>query len=286
MIGSVHALSDVGSVTPPQWVGSVVAIAVSIVVGLITRAVIRRFGHREHNGSSTVRVLAQVVFGLIVALGVYVGLRVVGIDPAPLLAGAGILGITLAFALRDIAENYISGILMGLRNPFRPGDQIISGAFEGTVEDLNLRYTTLRTYDGVRVLLPNGQVLQSPLVNLTVNGSRRTDFALGVAYGTDLAQAARISIDAVTGIDGIDPRKETQAWVESLDASWITIRVRFWHAPEIAEMWKVRSAVIVAVTSAMDAAGIELPFERSTIEVVTPSGPAGSGAGTSSAAEL
>ena len=269
MTGTVGALSDIGSVTAPQWIGAVVAIVVAVGIGAVFRWLIGRLGNREHNGSSTVRILAQVIFGLVIALGVYVGLRIVGIDPAPLLAGAGILGITLAFALRDIAENYISGILMGLRNPFRPGDQIISNGYEGTVEDLNLRYTTLITYDGVRVLLPNGQVLQNPLVNLTVNGSRRTDFGLGVAYGTDLRAACRIAIDAVTGIEGIDPEKPTQAWVESLDASWITIRVRFWHAPRIAEMWRVRSDVIIAVTEAMDAAGIDLPFERSTIEIVS-----------------
>ena len=212
-------------------------------------------------------LLARLVFGLIVALGFYVGLRIIGFDPAPLIAGAGVLGITLAFALRDIAANYISGILMGLRNPFRSGDQIISGDHEGTVEDLNLRYTTIRTYDGVRVLLPNGMVLQSPLTNLTVNGSRRTDIPVGVAYGTDLQKARQVFIDAVSALDGIDPEYEVQAWVESLDASWITIRVRYWHAPRIADMWQMRSAAIIAVVDAATAAGIDLPFERTVFEI-------------------
>ena len=156
---------------------------------------------------------------------------------------------------------------MGLRNPFRSGDQIISGDHEGTVEDLNLRYTTIRTYDGVRVLLPNGMVLQSPLTNLTVNGSRRTDIPVGVAYGTDLQKARQVFIDAVSALDGIDPEYEVQAWVESLDASWITIRVRYWHAPRIADMWQMRSAAIIAVVDAATAAGIDLPFERTVFEI-------------------
>lgn len=261
---SVLELADLGSVEGPQWLGAVIAVIAGFVVGAIVRWLV----NRRSGSGSTVRILGETAFGIFLALGLYFALRMIGIDPAPLLAGAGIFGLTLAFALRDIAENYLSGILMGLRNPFRIGDQIRSGDHEGTVEELNLRYTTLRTYDGVRVLLPNGHVLKNPLINLTVNGTRRTEVALGVAYGTDLTAASRLAIEATKGIDGIDPERETQAWVESMDASWITIRVRFWHAPQIAHMWAVRSAVIIAVLDAMAEAGIEIPFENTTVNVV------------------
>ena len=250
-----------------QWVAATITIAVAVILGIGGRWLIRNRARDGRKVNTALTLLARLVFGLIVALGFYVGLRIIGFDPAPLIAGAGVLGITLAFALRDIAANYISGILMGLRNPVRSGDQIISGDHEGTVEDLNLRYTTIRTYDGVRVLLPNGMVLQSPLTNLTVNGSRRTDIPVGVAYGTDLQKARQVFIDAVSALDGIDPEHEVRAWAESLDASWITIRVRYWHAPRIADMWQMRSAAIIAVVDAATAAGIDLPFERTVFEI-------------------
>ena len=259
------AISD--GITWSQWVAATITIAVAVIFGIGGRWLIRNGARDGRKVNTALTLLARLVFGMIVALGFYVGLRIIGFDPAPLIAGAGVLGITLAFALRDIAANYISGILMGLRNPFRSGDQIISGEHEGTVEDLNLRYTTIRTYDGVRVLLPNGMVLQSPLTNLTVNGSRRTDIPVGVAYGTDLQKARQVFIDAVSALDGIDPEREVQAWAESLDASWITIRVRYWHAPRIADMWQMRSAALIAVVDAAAAAGIDLPFERTIFEI-------------------
>ncbi len=156
---------------------------------------------------------------------------------------------------------------MGFRNPFSPGNQVVSGEHEGTVEELNLRYTTMRTYDGVRVLLPNSQVLKNPLVNLTVNGTRRSDITVGVAYGTDLQAARRTFMAAVDQLGEVDPDWPAQAWVEELAASWITIRVRYWHDPRIADVWQVRSAVIVAVVQAAEVAGIDLPFERYVVDV-------------------
>ncbi len=251
-----------------EWIGAAVALAVALALAWLARWAIRRVGHRGDTVTSTVQVMARLVFVVLVAVGVYVALRTVGLDLGPVLAGAGIVGIAVAFALQDIAENYISGVLMGFRNPFSPGDQIVSGDHEGTVEELNLRYTTISTYDGVRVLLPNAQALKSPLTNLTVNGLRRTDFTVGVAYGTDLPNAQRVLTDAVAAVEGVDGDRGVQAWVEELAASWVTIRVRYWHAPRIADMWQVRSAAIVAVVEATTGAGIDLPFERTVIDVV------------------
>ncbi len=253
--------------------GAAIALAVSIILAFVVRWAIRRVANRRETVNSGVQILARIVFAVVVGVGVYIALKIVGIDLGPVLAGAGIAGIAVAFALQDIAENYISGILMGFRNPFSPGDEIISGEHEGTVEELNLRYTTIRTYDGVRVLLPNGGVLSNPLTNLTVNGNRRTDFTIGVAYGTDLEQARKVAIAAVAGVEGVEGDEDVederapQAWVEDLAASWINIRVRYWHAPRKADVWRVRNDAIIAVVNATDAAAIDLPFERRIVDV-------------------
>lgn len=206
-------------------------------------------------------------------VGVYVALRIVGLDLGPVLGGAGIVGIALAFALRDIAENLISGMLMGLRNPFTPGDEIVSGEHTGVVEGLNLRYTAIRTPDGARVLLPNGKVLSSPLTNLTVNGHRRSEFAVGVAFGSDLQQARTVVLDALADLAEVHDEPPPEAWVEELAPSWVSVRVRFWHAPRTADHWRVRSAAIVAVTTALERGGVETPFERTVVDVVRPAGP-------------
>lgn len=267
MLDAATNEATTGSDGLDQWIGAAIALALAIVIATAVRWAIRRWGQRRDTVTSTVQIMARLAFALIVAVGLYVALQVIGIDLGPVLAGAGIAGIALAFALQDIAENYISGILMGFRNPFSPGDEIISGDHEGTVEELNLRYTTIRTYDGVRVLLPNGQVLKSPLTNLSVNGNRRTDFTIGVAYGTDLERARQVAMRAVATVPGVETDRPSQAWVEELAASWITIRVRYWHPPRIADVWEVRNAAIIAVVAAIEGDGIDMPFERKIVDV-------------------
>lgn len=252
-----------------QWIGAGIALVVFVLLAFILRWSLRRLGRRRHAdaGSTAFAILARLTFVVVIAVGAYIALKTIGLDLGPVLAGAGIAGLVLAFALRDIAENYISGILMGLRSPFNPGDEIVSGDHEGTVEDLNLRYTTIRTHDGVRVFLPNGGVLKNPITNLTANGVRRTDFQIGVAYGTDLELARRTVIEAVGAVEGVDQERPVQAWVEELAASWINIRIRYWHAPRIADVWEVRNAAIMATVAAADGAGIELPFEHTVLDV-------------------
>ena len=250
-----------------DWIEAAIAVGAAIAIAIAARWLIRRLGTRRDTVTSTIQIMARLVFSVIVAIGVYVALKLVGIDLGPVLAGAGIVGIAIAFALQDIAENYIAGVLMGFRNPFNPGDQIVSGDHEGTVEDLTLRYTTIRTYDGVRVLLPNAKVLKNPLTNLTVNGDRRTDFQIGVAYGTNLETARQVAIEAVTAAHGVNEQPAPQAWVEELAASWVNIRVRYWHAPTIADMWEVRNAAIIAVYDETNQRGIDLPYERTIVEI-------------------
>ena len=164
--------------------------------------------------------------------------------------------------------DYAAGALLRYRRIFADGDQIISGSFEGTVIKLSLRYTALDTHDGMRVYLPNKDVLTNPLVNITVNGSRRSDFAIGVAYGTDLPRARRTIVDTVATVEGVDVTHVPEAWIEELAPSWVSIRIRFWHAPRSGDVWRIRSSVMAAVLSAVEEAGIDLPLERSIVDVM------------------
>ena len=252
-----------------DWIWAAVAVATAAAIAVLVRWLIRRLDRKTGTVRSTMRMMARIVFGVILGIGIYAGLRILGVDLGPVLAGAGIAGIALAFALQDIASNYISGILMGFRNPFNLGDEIVTGDYEGTAVDLNLRYTTLRQPDGVKVMIPNSQVLTNPLTNLTAFGNRRSEFTLGVAYGTSLDEAQDAVIAAVTSVPGVDNSKPVHAWVESLDASWITIRVRYWHGPRIADVWEVRNHAIKAVLNVATENNIVIPFEQHVVELKT-----------------
>ncbi len=101
-------------------------------------------------------------------------------------------GLILGFALRDLIENFVSGILILWRRPFHIGDQIRTGSHEGTVEEINFRSTILKTYDGVQVFIPNGAVFTEPLENHTAYGLRRLTIVLGIDQAASVARAREI----------------------------------------------------------------------------------------------
>jgi len=185
---------------------------------------------------------------------------------APLLGALGIGGLAVAFAAQSILENFFSSIVLRSRHPFRRGDQIMTRDLEGTVEDINFRTVVLRTYDGERVLIPCSDVLRNPIVNHTAFGRRRTTLTVGVAYGTDLRKAQHVLLEAVHGVPDVQVKhKEPEAYVEEFGESSIDFAVRFWHAPDIATLWRVRSEVAMAINEALAAAGITIPFPQRTL---------------------
>jgi small-conductance mechanosensitive channel len=209
--------------------------------------------------------MGRVFASLVVAVGFVYTLQVLGVRLAPLLGALGIGGLALAFAAQSILENVFASVLLQSRRPFRLGDQIATNEIEGTVEDVNFRTVILRTYAGEKVLIPCSQVLNTPITNFTAKGTRRTTLDVGVAYGTDLGTAQQVLLRAAASVDGVQPQPAPEAWVEQFGESSIDFALRWWHAPDIATMWRVRSGVAMAVKAALDRAGMEIPFPQRTL---------------------
>jgi small-conductance mechanosensitive channel len=150
------------------------------------------------------------------------------ISPANLLSTLGIGSIAIGFAFKDILQNWVSGLLILYREPFRQGDQIVSGSFEGTVEHVEARATILRTYDGQRVVIPNSDIYTRAVTVRTAFPVRRTDYEVGIGYADDIDTACRVMLEAVRGIDGVkqDPAPDAIPW--ALDASTVNIKLRWW----------------------------------------------------------
>jgi len=227
---------------------------------LLVRALDRGDADR-HVGRLAGRFLGLVV----VVVGAIYALSAVGVRIGPLLGAVGIGGVALAFAAQDILQNLVAGILLQIRRPFRVGDQIGSGEFEGTVDDVNLRTVELTTYDGLTVYLPNAEVLRAPIVNYTRTPSSRTSLTVGVAYDTDLSRAQAVLHEGCRSAAGVQEQPPVEVWVEEFAESSINVAVRYWHAADIASRWRVRSAVAMAIKAALDDAGIRIPFPQRTL---------------------
>jgi small-conductance mechanosensitive channel len=248
--------------TVTDWVTAGLILAGGFLVGRIGRALLVRAIGRGHDERLAVDAVGRIVTSVAAAAGLIYALSVLGIRLGPLVGALGIGGLAIAFAAQSILANFLASIILQIRRPFRRGDQVETNDCEGTVEDVNFRTVVLRTYDGERVMVPCAEVLSKPIVNHSVLGRRRTTLEVGVGYAADLAKAQQVLLGAVRKVDGIREHPPVEVWVCSFDASSINLSIRYWHAPDVATLWRVRSAVAIAVKQALDDAGIDIPFPQ------------------------
>ncbi len=248
-----------------QWLTAGIVVGVALVAGRVLRAVIVRVLSGEGDTGFGARIVGRIVMYAVVVFGFVYALSALSIPLGPLFGALGVAGIALAFALQDILENFMAGIILLLRRPFEVGDQIETSDFEGTVEDINLRTVALRQFDGTTVYIPNATVLDSPIVNNTERGVRRTTFDLGVGYETDLDEAQKLIVGTISSLDGVEGDPAPQAFVKEFGDNSINFAVRYWHQPEKAREWEVRDTVARRLKRELDGVGIDLPFPQRVI---------------------
>jgi small conductance mechanosensitive channel len=243
-------------------------LAIALIVFLIVlagawaakRAVIG-VAQRHHRGDLG-RLLGGFVRWAVILFGLLVVATIVfpSVKPADVLATLGIGSVAIGFAFKDILQNWLSGLLILYRQPFRRGDQIVSGPFEGTVESIEPRATLIRTYDGQRVVIPNADIYTRAVTVRTAFHKRRSEYDVGIGYGDDVERACEVILKALREIETLhqNPAPEAVPW--ALDASSVNIRVRWWSDPDIADVVQARGRVIATVRKALGQAGIDLPF--------------------------
>lgn len=248
-----------------DWIYAGIILAAGILLAVIVNRLLRRLLARAGVEKMAARIVGRLVGYVVGAAAFGYALASLDIAVAPLVGALGLGGLALAFALQDTLQNFIAGLMLETRRPFRRGDQIRTNDYEGTVEDINLRNTIIRTFDGKKVVIPNSMIMNNPIENWVYYGSRRTTLIVGVAYDTPLPGAKEVIERAVRGAEGVLDFPSPQAFVEEFADSSINFAVHFWHAPGRASVWAVRSAVAIAVKQALDEAAITIPFPQRTI---------------------
>jgi len=245
----------------PNLAIAAVVFAVFVVAAVLAKRAVVRFGRRRDRYDLGVLLGAFVKWGILV-LGLLVVATIVfpSVQPADILATLGIGSVAVGFAFKDILQNWLSGLLILYRRPFRQGDQIVSGEFEGTVEHIEARATLIRTYDGQRVVIPNTDIYTRAVTVRTAFNMRRSEYDVGIGYGDDVEHACRVMLEALGKVDGLarDPAPEAIPW--TLDASAVNIKLRWWSDPRRAEVVHAQGKVIASVKKALTEAGIDMPF--------------------------
>ncbi len=245
---------------------ALLAFLIFLGIGSGVRAAVSRFfNHRGRPDLAS--LLAGFARWSIIMLGLLVVATIVfpSVKPADILATLGVGSIAIGFAFKDILQNWLAGLLLLLRQPFRQGDQIVVGKHEGTVERIEARATLIRTYDGKRVIIPNSSVYTESVTVHTAFERRRSEYDVGIGYGDDVRKACEVIRHALTGLPGVaaDPAPEAIPW--ELAGSTVNLRVRWWTEPHQADVVHARGRVIEAIKQALTEAGVDLPFPTNVV---------------------
>jgi len=253
----------------PDFGLAVVVLVLFWLIAKLVRAGVLRALSKTSQNQAVNGLIATFCFLALVGTGVFFALGILDLDKTvtSLLAGAGILGLALAFAFQDAAENLVSGVTISISQPFRVGDLVETNGFLGTVEDITLRSTAVRRAEGQLVLIPNSMVFKNPLINYTETSDRRVDVEVGVSYASDLAKAKRVALAALDGLEGRNLEREAELFYTGFGGSSIDFVVRFWLTDAFQGSYlAARSEAIQRIKVAFDREGISIPFPIRTLD--------------------
>jgi small conductance mechanosensitive channel len=242
------------------------------ILGIYAAKLLRNFAKKtihKYSPTSTLAGLAvNFVYIFTIGLVLFIVLKVLHLDKTitTALAGAGVIGLALAFAFQDIASNFISGIFISFRKPFNVGDTIKIKEYMGNVIEIRLRDTTILTFMGQYVTIPNKDVFQNPIENYTKYGKRRIDIKGGVSQGDDLNKASRVALEALAKIEGI-VKDDTTFLYDGLGESTIDFTVRIWSINDTQPSYlKVLNDAIISIKEAFEKNDISMPFPIRTLD--------------------
>ena len=256
----------------PYIVVALLVFAAFWTVGSGVRSVTQRAVAGRQRARSLGLVLGRITQGLIVFLGTMIALviAVPTFQPRDLAQVLGIGSVAIGFAFRDILQNFLAGILLLLSEPFRIGDQIVVGAYEGTVEDIQTRATFLRTYDGRRVVIPNSNLFTNSVTVNTAFERRRLEYEVRIGGDNDVDWAVQVLLDAVSAAQTNLEDAAPDVLVVSLDGG-ITLRARWWVRPASQkDRLAARSQVLKSIQNALRDQKVAMPVSSQQIYLHQP----------------
>jgi small-conductance mechanosensitive channel len=206
-------------------------------------------------------VVQTAVRAVLVLAGVVLALHIVDATAiaGALVGTAGVAGIAIGFAFKDLIENYLASVLLSVRQPFAPNDHVVIDGFEGIVVRLTSRATVLMTPDGNHVRLPNAKVFKGVILNYTRNPRRRFDFVVAVASESDLSAAQKTGVAVLRTMPGLLDEPEPWSRVVEIGDSSIPICFYGWVDQRETNFARARSEAIRLVKEGLETAGFELP---------------------------
>lgn len=253
----------------PNMVLSALVLFLFFLIARYARKLTRKGLSRVVDSQALVSLTATIAQFVVVIAGFLIALNLLNLEKTvtSVLAGAGVIGLALGFAFQETAANFISGVFIAARNPIRIGDIVtVNGGEMGVVDQINLRATVVKTFQGQNLLVPNKDVYQNVIKNYST-GSRRIDLQCGISYGDDLSKVEKIAVEAIESLGITKEGEKVQLFYEGFGDSSINFVLHFWiDYPEHPSYLQARHRAIMALKKAFDQNEITIPFPIRTLD--------------------
>lgn len=254
-----------------QWLPELLAaLGILIVfygIYLATKVPLKRAMRRSHMDETLIKLLVSKIWKwVLMAIGFIMAASNLGINVGAAIAGLGVAGLAVGLAAQDSLTNIIAGFTIFWDKPFRVGHWVTVGGETGEVNEITLRSTRLRTRDNTYVVIPNKNIINDTIVNLSLHGEVRVSITIGIAYKEDIGNARQAILTAIKDMDGVMADPAPDVVVDQLADSAVVLKVRAW-AGEAEDDSPLEYRLRETAKTALDAAGIKIPFPQRVVHM-------------------
>ena len=236
-----------------------------MLAGWVRRKLLRLLTRTPHIDQTLHPVIANVVRYAILVFVVIAVLAQFGVQTTSVIALLGAAGLAVGLALQGTLQNIAAGIMLLFLRPFRVGDYIDAEGLSGTIDEIGLFTTQMRTYDGIFLEVPNGQLWNRAILNYSRVEARRMDIVVGIGYGDDIDKAQAALMDLMTSDSRANAEPEPQVTVKELADSSVNLNLRCWA--DVGDYWGLLNDLKKAVKLRLDAEGISIPFPQRDVHL-------------------
>lgn len=237
-------------------------IIVTVIIAKVAKINARRI-LKEKVPKTTLNAVEKVVYYGIIFIGFIAALPYVGFSLSGLLVAGGIGGIVIGFASQTVVSNFISGLFLLIEKPIKIGDGVSIGDVGGVVKDIRILSTTIRTWDGIYVRIPNEKVFTSNIKNFVAHAARRFEYKIGIRYKDDAEKAIEVIKKLLEEHPFILKEPAPQIFVEELGDSSVNLAVRIWAPSTV--WFSVKTEMLWKIKVALEKEGIQIPFPQRVI---------------------
>ncbi len=253
------SLADTALSALPNVLTALLIFAVSYYVGRWLSRVLTRVLQKQNAEPGISHLLSQILKWTIISLGFITALQRF-FNVTAFLTGLGIIGFTIGFALQNIMQNFVSGVILLVQRPFKVNDEVNLSGHEGTVEKIGLRTTEIRLRNGLLAFLPNADVLAQPIINISRANGFRVELPVSIPYEADTEEVRAVILNEIRSIPGFLEKPAPQVLFHTFGNSSIDLNVQFWINNTSTDHHVAKDMALTKIKRVFKSIGMEVPY--------------------------